>query len=164
MFVFDVLILISFKSMLQYLDEIKASVASTDKSGARSSLSFKGRKTGAEWEVLGHLALRLHSTFDAKQAFRLCVDQMLSTTALLNLIDIYSTEGQTGPCLEMIVKMVNCLERTFSEETFPSPIATGIFRLVRRHGLTKVQNALVAMNVNATSYRHITQVSILYII
>ena len=144
--------------MLQYLEEIKASLASTEKGGARNSLTFKGRKSGAEWEVLGHLALRLHSTFDAKQAFTLCVDQMLSTTSLLNLIDIYSAEGQTGPCLEMVVKMVNCLERTFSEETFPSPLATAIFRLVRRHGLTKVQNALVAMNVNTISYRHITQV------
>ena len=142
--------------MLQYLGEIKASFESTDKNAPRNSLSFKGRKTGAEWEILGHLALRLHSTFDAKQAFTLCVDQMLSTSALLNLIDIYSTEGQIGPCLEMIVKMVNCLERTFSEETFPSPIATALFRLIRKHGLTKVQNALVAMNVNTISYRHIT--------
>ncbi len=144
--------------MLQYLEELKASINSTEKGSPRDSLTFKGRKTGAEWEILGHLALRLHSTFDAKQAFTLCVDQMLSTTALLNLIDIYSAEGQIGPCLEMIIKMVNCLERTFSEETFPSPIATAIFRLVRRHGLTKVQNALVAMNANTISYRHITQV------
>lgn len=143
--------------MLVYLEELRVALADKSSSiGSKTSIAFKGRKTGTEWEILGNLALRLHSPFDAKQAFTLCLDQMHSTSALLNLIAIYSAEGQINPTLELVVRMVNCLERTYSEDTYPSPIATSLFILVGQHGLTKVQNALVAMNVNSITYRHIT--------
>ncbi|KAJ3364098.1 hypothetical protein HDU91_002722 [Kappamyces sp. JEL0680] len=143
--------------MMAYVEELKH--ASENATASTTSLRYTSRRTGAEWEILGHLALRLHATQDAKLAFALCADQMLSTSAILSLIKIYSSEGNINPCLEQIVRMVTCLDNTFSEETYPSPIATGLFLLIHTHGLTKVQNALVAMNVSSACYKHITYAS-----
>ena len=114
------------------------------------------RKTGSEWEVYAKLCKRLHQTEDARDGFRQCLDQKLSTSALLSIIEIYANENSIIPCLQNIVRMVACLDRTFSEETYPSPIAAGLFKLIRQNGLTKVQNALVAMNVNPITYKNLS--------
>ena len=140
--------------MIGYVNELKASAESTTASTA--SLRYTRRRTGSEWEIFGFLCLRLGSNQDAKLSLALCADQMLSTNCLISLIRIYSQEGLINPCLEQIVRMVQCLDSTFSEETYPSPIANGLFRLIHLHGLTKVQNALVSLNIAQPSYRHIT--------
>ena len=113
------------------------------------------RKNGGEWEVYAKLCLKLHQIDDARDGFKQCLEQKLSTTALLSIIDIYASENSIIPCLQNIARMMACLDRTFSEETYPSPIARGLFKLIGANGLTKVQNALVAMNVNPVTYKNL---------
>jgi hypothetical protein len=128
----------------------------TAANSSNASLAYQHRKTGTEWEIFGRLSLRLHQTEDAKEAYQLCLSQKLSTSALIAMIDIYAEESSIIPCLENIVRMAACLDKTFSEETYPSPLANGLFKLIRNNGLIKVQNALVAMNVNPITYKTIT--------
>jgi hypothetical protein len=81
---------------------------------------------------------------------------MFSNTALVTLIRLYAQQGEILPCLQLVNRMVACLDRVFAEETYPSPIASSLFLLIRKNGLTKVQNALVAMNINPITFRNIT--------
>ncbi|KAH6574808.1 hypothetical protein BASA50_006830 [Batrachochytrium salamandrivorans] len=113
------------------------------------------RKTGAEWEIYGDLSERLLHREDAKEAYRLCLDQKLSTKAWLKLLQMHADDGNTSSCLQAVVKMTTLLDRTFSEHTYPSSIGRGLFTLIRRHGFAKVQNVLISMNVPQASYRHI---------
>jgi hypothetical protein len=129
-------------------------IAEPQKAPSQSIASH--RKTGTEWEIYAKLCKRLHQLEDARDGFRQCLDQKLSTSALLSIIEIYANENSIIPCLQSIVRMVACLDRTFSEETYPSPIAAGLFKLIRQNGLTKVQNALVAMNVNPVTYKNLS--------
>ncbi|KAJ8323647.1 bud site selection protein [Batrachochytrium dendrobatidis] len=113
------------------------------------------RKTGAEWEIYGDLAERLFHRDDAKEAYRLCLDQKLSTKAWLKLLQIHAEDGNIQLCLQSVVKMTTLLDRTFSEHTYPSSIGRGLFMLIRRHGFAKVQNVLISMNVPQAGYRQI---------
>ncbi|KAJ2998552.1 hypothetical protein HDV02_004456, partial [Globomyces sp. JEL0801] len=133
--------------MKQEMTLFKNEPAITDSNASMNVISTH-RKRGAEWEIYANLALRLNHIDDAKEGYTQCLNQKLSTSALLALAKIYSNEGNVIPCLQCVVKMVNCLDRTFNEETYPS--------LIKKNGLTKVQNALVAMNVHQTTYKHIT--------
>ena len=114
------------------------------------------RKTGAEWEIYGALSERLNHMDDAKEAYRLCLEQRLSTTAWLKLLHIYGEEGNIQQALTAAVKLVNLADRAFVEHTYPSAVCRGVLGLVKSHGLVKVQNALIAMNVPPNSYRHLT--------
>ncbi|KAJ3312987.1 hypothetical protein HDV04_002469 [Boothiomyces sp. JEL0838] len=114
------------------------------------------RKTAAEWEIFANLSLRLHKIEDAKDALKISLDQRLSTQALLTVTKLYAEEGNITPCLQCVVRLVSCLERTFNEEVYPSPVASSIFKLISINGLAKVQNALVALNVPQSTYRNIT--------
>ncbi|KAL2913058.1 bud site selection protein [Polyrhizophydium stewartii] len=127
------------------------------KNQTNNSNAMMYRKTGAEWEIYGDLAERLLHRADAKEAYRLCLDQKLSTNAWLKLLQINAEEGNIQPCLQAVVKMTTLLDRTFAEHTYPSSIGRGLFTLVRRHGLQKVQNALISMNIPPASYRQITR-------
>ncbi|KAJ3157715.1 hypothetical protein HDU89_000092 [Geranomyces variabilis] len=115
------------------------------------------RKTGAEWEVYGELAERLEHPDDAKEAYRLCLSQKFSIKSWLKLLEMSANEGDIGETLKAVAKLVAILDRSFVETTYPGPIARNLFKLIRRHGLAKVQNALISMNLPQHEYRLITR-------
>ncbi|KAI8923972.1 Chs5p-Arf1p-binding proteins-domain-containing protein [Entophlyctis helioformis] len=145
------------QEMAQFKSQTATSSSSSTSAAANTSSALMYRKTGSEWEIYGDLAERLLHRDDAKEAYRLCLDQKLSTKAWTKLMHINAQEGHIQPCLQAIVKMVSLMDRTFDEHTFPSSIARCLFTLIKRHGLAKVQNALISMNVPTPSYRHITR-------
>ncbi|KAI8847522.1 Chs5p-Arf1p-binding proteins-domain-containing protein [Chytridium lagenaria] len=79
---------------------------------------------------------------DGKNAYRLCLDQKFSAKSLLKLLEMSSNEGNIKDTLTYV---------------YPSPIARGVFSLIRRHGLAKVQNALISMNIPQRQYRLVTR-------
>ncbi|KAI9361183.1 Chs5p-Arf1p-binding proteins-domain-containing protein, partial [Zopfochytrium polystomum] len=148
---------------------------SSDNTGPYKQLLF--RKTGAEWEIYGDLALRLGHPEDAVVAYRLSLEQRFSARSWLRLLSI-SAEGvgdihgappggekETGAgeaarireALKAAVKLVTVLDRAFVDNTFPSPISRAIFALIGKYGYQKVHNVLISMNVPQKSYRLITR-------
>ncbi|KAJ3077731.1 hypothetical protein HK102_005007, partial [Quaeritorhiza haematococci] len=115
------------------------------------------RKTGAEWEIYADLALRLEHREDAKEAYRLCLEQKFSVKSWLKILELCAEDGLIQPTLVAVVRLVTMLDRAYVEHTYPSPIARGLFKLIRRHGLAKVQNALISMNIPQKQYRLITR-------
>ncbi|KAI9014612.1 Chs5p-Arf1p-binding proteins-domain-containing protein [Gaertneriomyces semiglobifer] len=115
------------------------------------------RKTGAEWEIYGDLAQRLDYKEDAKEAYRLCLSQKFSMKSWLKLLEMHSDEGNMQETLRAVAKLIAILDRAFIETTYPSPIATCLFKIISRHGLAKVQNALISLNLPQHEFRLITR-------
>ncbi|KAJ3108962.1 hypothetical protein HDU97_009695 [Phlyctochytrium planicorne] len=122
-----------------------------------SSNALLYRKTGAEWEIYGDLSVRLEHPEDGKNAYKLCLDQKFSAKSLLKLLEMSANEGNIKDTLTYVVRLVTALDRAFVEHTYPSPIAKGVFTLIRRHGLAKVQNALISLNIPQRQYRLVTR-------
>ncbi|KAI8353278.1 Chs5p-Arf1p-binding proteins-domain-containing protein [Choanephora cucurbitarum] len=105
------------------------------------------RKTGAEWELLGDLALRLWHEYEAKEAYEQCLDHKFSAKAWMKLLEIYVNEGNVQRALLAAVKLTVYHERWYHEIVYPSEIARHLNVLVRREGLFKMQNMLTSMNL-----------------
>jgi tetratricopeptide (TPR) repeat protein len=154
----DLRIYTAMKQEMKLFKQEQTDMASQSNLSSAGSIAVTHRKNGAEWEIYGNIAVRLGHQEDAVEAYRQCLDQMLSTSALIAMIRIYAKQGDILNCLQLVNRMVSCLDRVFAEETYPSPIASSLFTVIRKNGLTKVQNALVAMNINPTTFRNITYI------
>ncbi|KAI9094924.1 Chs5p-Arf1p-binding proteins-domain-containing protein [Phlyctochytrium arcticum] len=127
-----------------------------NQAGANASVLLY-RKTGAEWEIYGDLAARLEHPDDAKEAYKLCLSQKFSIKSWLKLLEMYADEGNLQETLRALARLVSVLDRAFVETTYPNPISRNLFTLIRHHGLAKVQNALISMNLPQHEYRLITR-------
>ncbi|KAI8373642.1 Chs5p-Arf1p-binding proteins-domain-containing protein [Choanephora cucurbitarum] len=105
------------------------------------------RKTGTEWEMLGDLSLRLWHEKEAKEAYELCLDHKFSAKAWMRLLNIYSSEGNTQKALLAAVKLTVYHERWYHEIVYPTEIARNLNTLIRKVGLSKMQNILTSMNL-----------------
>ncbi|KAG1220525.1 hypothetical protein G6F35_006644 [Rhizopus arrhizus] len=73
------------------------------------------RKTGAEWELLGDLALRLWHENDAKDAYEQCLDHKFSAKSWMKLLEIYVSEPNVQRALLAAVKLTVYHERWYHE-------------------------------------------------
>ncbi|KAI9341620.1 Chs5p-Arf1p-binding proteins-domain-containing protein [Pilaira anomala] len=105
------------------------------------------RKTGTEWELLGDLGLRLWHEKEAKEAYELCLDYKFSAKAWMKLLEIYAKEGNTQKALLAAVKLTVYHERWYHEIVYPTEIACNLNSLIRKVGLSKMQNILTSMNL-----------------
>ncbi|KAL1920801.1 uncharacterized protein VTP21DRAFT_11436 [Calcarisporiella thermophila] len=115
------------------------------------------RKTGSEWEILGDLALRLHHKSEAKEAFQRCLEHKFSSSAWSKLLELYAEEGDTLRALQAVVKLAVFNDRWYDEMVYPTLIGKSLNQLVRRHGLSKVQNVLISMNVPPYAFKLVTR-------
>ncbi|KAJ3227800.1 hypothetical protein HK099_000054 [Clydaea vesicula] len=83
--------------------------------GNNEQLLYK--KTGAEWEIYGDLAMRLKHDDDAKECFKLCLEQKFSAKSLLKLLEIFSNEGNIQQTLLCAVKLAAVMDRAYIETT-----------------------------------------------
>ncbi|KAI9336504.1 Chs5p-Arf1p-binding proteins-domain-containing protein [Obelidium mucronatum] len=111
------------------------------------------RKTGAEWEIYGDLSERLHHLEDAKIAYKMCIDQKFSIKSWLKILAMESNEGNIREALIAVNKVIVLLDKSYIDNTYPSPIARGIFKLIGRHGYQKVHNVLIALNVPQRNFK-----------
>ncbi|KAJ1768584.1 bud site selection protein [Coemansia sp. RSA 1813] len=128
--------------------------------------------TQAEWEALGDLALRMHRPSDAKEAFEYALGIRFSARAWMRLLEMYTgtyadmqkeealrNEGISHvlPAITSTDSLVLALDavvwlsvfgyRWHNSMTYPNPVCNQFIRLVRIHGLSKVRNSLVSMNL-----------------
>ncbi|KAJ1995328.1 bud site selection protein [Coemansia spiralis] len=128
--------------------------------------------TQAEWEALGELALRMHRPSDAKEAFEYALGIRFSARAWMRLLEMHTgtfadiqkeeqlrNEGSTYAfpplnstdslvlALDAIVWLTVFNDRWYNNMVYPNPVCQQFIKLVRIHGLSKVRNSLVSMNL-----------------
>ncbi|KAJ3388902.1 hypothetical protein HDU84_009316 [Entophlyctis sp. JEL0112] len=114
---------------------------------------FAMRKSSAEWEIYGDLAERLLHEDDAKVAYRMAAEQKFSIKAWLKIMILESNHGNTREALNAVNKVITMLDKSYIDNTYPSPIAKAIFKLIGRHGYQKVHNGLIALNVPPRNFK-----------
>ncbi|KAK9719239.1 bud site selection protein, variant 2 [Basidiobolus ranarum] len=72
-------------------------------------------KTGAEWEALGDLGLRLHHKEEAKEAYQRCLHNKFSAKAWAKLMKVYSDEGNIQQALSAIAQLSVHNDRWYNE-------------------------------------------------
>ncbi|ORX67987.1 chaps-domain-containing protein [Linderina pennispora] len=135
------------------------------------------RHTQAEWEALGDLALRLRHPSEAKEAFEYALNIRFSAKAWQHLLELYSgafsdmqdeerlrNEDLEDPipisssdslmaALDAVVWLTVYHDRWYNSMAYPNPVCEQVIRLVRTHGLSKVQNAVVSLNLKPAVHK-----------
>jgi len=106
------------------------------------------RKTGAEWEVLGDLGLRLHHKEEAKEAYQRCLDTpRYSQKPWAKLMDMYAEEGDIQRSIQTAIRVAAYQYADYTEMTFPTQIARSLFKLGQIHGHQKIQFTLLSLGL-----------------
>jgi len=105
------------------------------------------RKTGTEWEILGDLAQRLHHREEAKDAYQRCLEQKFSAKAWMKLLEYYVDEGDVQRALNAAIRLSTFQHRWYTEVAYPTAVATQLYRLIQREGVSKISYSLVSMNL-----------------
>jgi hypothetical protein len=113
----------------------------------------KYKKTGAEWELFGDVCVMLERHQDSIHAYSLCLDQKTSPSALLKQLKEHIYFDDLMSALAVITELVAMGEQTFTQHTYPSSVGRAIIKLVHMHGLIKVQNSMIAMNIPQPTYK-----------
>ncbi|KAJ2613415.1 bud site selection protein [Coemansia sp. RSA 1365] len=127
--------------------------------------------TQAEWETLGDLALRLHRPSEAREAYEYALSIRFSAKAWLRLLEMYTGTyaamqkeelqrhddvipfaplGSTDAlmmALDAVVWLAVYNDRWYNNMAYPNPLCNHVVKLVNIHGLGKVRNSLISMNL-----------------
>ncbi|KAJ1857799.1 bud site selection protein [Coemansia sp. RSA 1822] len=127
--------------------------------------------TQAEWEALGDLALRLHRPSEAREAYECALRIRFSAKAWLRLLELHTgkyaavqaeevkrNDSVAPPpplastdslmmALDAAVWLAVYNDRWYNNMAYPNPLCNLIIKLVNIHGLSKVHNSLVSMNL-----------------
>jgi hypothetical protein len=66
----------------------------------------------------------------------------------MRLIEMYSDEGDIEKTLAGIVRIGLLRDRMYMEYIYPSPLARCLFKIIQKHGLSKVQTTFISMYGN----------------
>ena len=114
-------------------------------------------KTAAEWDIFSQLSFKLGHMEDFKLALQLSLSQSLSTAGHIKLMKYFADEGNIKETLNHAQKLVALADRAFIDHTYPSTIANSLFKLITRHGLHKVQNQLISMNISQATFKSMSR-------
>ncbi|KAJ1738654.1 bud site selection protein [Coemansia sp. RSA 989] len=127
--------------------------------------------TQAEWEALGDLALRLHRPSEAREAFESALRIRFSAKAWRRLLELHTgkyaaiqaeevkrhdsvvpplpltSTDSLMMALDAAVWLAVYNDRWYNSMTYPNPLCNHIIKLVNIHGLSKVHNSLISMNL-----------------
>ncbi|KAJ1929010.1 bud site selection protein [Tieghemiomyces parasiticus] len=147
----DNLFMVLYEDLRAYID----SMSEIYRSQANPQSTF--RHTAAEWEALGDLAWRLLYKAESKEAYIHSVQQRFSPKPWLQLLTLYTEEGNLQMALNAVVQLAIYQERWYNEMIYPSAVAAHVVTLIREHGLSKVQNVLISMNLAPPLHRLVTR-------
>ncbi|RKP22174.1 chaps-domain-containing protein [Rozella allomycis CSF55] len=100
------------------------------------------RRSQAEWEILGDLALRLDRIDDAKEAYHNSLELSSSMHSWTQLVEIYTNENKISHALNAAAQLAVHYEKIYQLNMFPNLIGKCIFTLIRANGLLKVKATL----------------------
>ncbi|KAJ1651767.1 bud site selection protein [Dispira simplex] len=147
----DNLFMVLYEDLRAYID----CMSEIYRSQSNPHASF--RHTAAEWEALGDLAWRLLYKNEAKEAYIHSVQQRFSPRSWHQLLVIYTEEGNLQMALNAVVQLAIYQERWYNEMVYPSSLASNVVKLVQEHGLSKIQNVLISMNLAAPLQKLVTR-------
>ncbi|KAJ1961969.1 bud site selection protein [Dispira parvispora] len=147
----DNLFMVLYEDLRAYID----CMSEIYRSQTNPHASF--RHTAAEWEALGDLAWRLLYKSEAKEAYIHSVQQRFSPRSWYQLLAIYTEEGNLQMALNAVVQLAIYQERWYNEMVYPSPLASNVVKLVQEHGLSKIQNVLISMNLASPLQKLVTR-------
>lgn len=106
-------------------------------------------RTARDWLALGALCRRLGYLEEARDAFKRCIETVgFSREAWMNLLELYAEEGRLSHALSAAVKLINFESAYFNGNLlFPSPLATIILTLVKKHGAERVRTVMVSLHL-----------------
>lgn len=105
-------------------------------------------RTAAEWELLADIALRLHHPEEAKEAYKRCVEAKFSPKAWDKLLEMFTDEDNLPEALAAAVRLTIYAHRFYQEGPYPTTIARHLFKLLDRHGLSKIHFSLTALDLS----------------
>ncbi|KIJ27347.1 hypothetical protein M422DRAFT_271491 [Sphaerobolus stellatus SS14] len=105
------------------------------------------RKTGAEWEILGDLGIRLHHKEEAKEAYQRCLDAKFSYKAWTKLLEMYSEEGDLQRTLQAAIRLTAYQHRYYMEMSYPTAVAHHLYKLGQMHGHGKISYTLMSVGL-----------------
>ncbi|KAJ2880219.1 bud site selection protein [Coemansia aciculifera] len=129
------------------------------------------RYTQAEWEALGDLALRLRRPSEAREAYEYALAIRFSARAWQRLLEMHSgtytsmqqeeqrrhegvpelmplTSNDTlMQALDAVVWLSVYHDRWYNNMAYPNPVCEQLIKLINIHGLSKVRNSMVSMNL-----------------
>lgn len=118
----------------------------TETNSARSQrLTY--RYTGNEWEALGNLCMRLHKKEDARDAYTNCVHQKFSYKAWCYLLIDHTSKNELELAIGALIRVALHDETKYSECIIPSITYMCLTKLINIHGLQKINNMIVALNL-----------------
>ncbi|KAJ1989535.1 bud site selection protein [Dimargaris cristalligena] len=147
----DNLFMVLYEDLRAYID----SMSEIYRSQANPQSTF--RHTAAEWEALGDLAWRLLYKAESKEAYIHSVQQRFSPKPWLQLLTLYTEEGNLQMALNAVVQLSIYQERWYNEMVYPSATAAHVATLIREHGLSKIHNVLISMNLAPPLHRLVTR-------
>ncbi|KAJ1960893.1 bud site selection protein [Dipsacomyces acuminosporus] len=139
------------------------------------------RHTQAEWEALGDLALRLQHPSEAREAYEYALNIRFSAKAWQRLLELYSgsfsdmqkqellrnpdasepipitSSDALMAALDAVVWLTVYHDRWYNAMTYPNPVCEQVIKLVKVHGLGKVRNALVSMNLKPSVFKMVAK-------
>jgi len=103
------------------------------------------RKSAAEWEILGDLALRLHHEEEAVEAFQSCLTMRFSARAMRGILAFQEKGKDNRATLNSIVRLTAWNYRWFSE--FSPSLLCSVRKLIEEEGAVKVRSILQSTNL-----------------
>ncbi|KAJ2683258.1 bud site selection protein [Coemansia spiralis] len=129
------------------------------------------RYTQAEWEALGDLALRLRRPSEAREAYEYALAIRFSARAWQRLLEMHSgvytsmqqeeqrrhegvpelmpltSNDSLMQALDAVVWLSVYHDRWYNNMAYPNPVCEQLIKLINIHGLSKVRNSMVSMNL-----------------
>ncbi|KAJ2741242.1 bud site selection protein [Coemansia sp. BCRC 34301] len=129
------------------------------------------RYTQAEWEALGDLALRLRRPSEAREAYEYALAIRFSARAWQRLLEMHSgtytsmqqeeqrrhegvpelmpltSNDSLMQALDAVVWLSVYHDRWYNSMAYPNPVCEQLIKLINIHGLSKVRNSMVSMNL-----------------
>jgi hypothetical protein len=96
------------------------------------------RKTPAEWEVYADLCRSLGHEQEAVNCWKYSLELRWRSKSMLRLLE---TTEALDPCLTLISKLCTAWQRSYGVPIWPHPISRALVKLVKQHGVDKLQNA-----------------------
>lgn len=122
----------------------------SSRSGSNPEMSYQ--KITVDWEIFGDLAYRYGDVESAIEAYKHCVDASEYLSSYLKLLKILATRNDIYGCLGLIVGIEIFYWTRHIQKTYPSFVAECIITLIKEHGLSKVHNHLISMNLPKFEY------------
>ncbi|PWA02625.1 hypothetical protein BB558_001228 [Smittium angustum] len=133
------------------------------------------RHTQLEWEALGAVSYRLRHFEESKSAYLMALDYRFSFNSWIQVLKLNSklnavtsadsedypiaatskatTDAEMKESLDAITWLIIYMDRWYNDSIYPTLVCKEVLSLISKHGLSKVQNTIISMNLKPSVYK-----------